>query len=119
MMEKKYSIVIALNVSTKWMLILSTQQAPIKSLQETMEIGLANFFNMTDIPLILRHPHNPETEDNLFVELAKCLVGQSKYTFAALFFCILLRTHGFIPESKKSHYIEKSDELKKQLIVCC
>lgn len=82
-----------------------------------MEIGLAKLFDIADIPSILRHPHNPKVEDNLYVELAKCVVGQSKYTFAALFFCVLIRTHGFIPKSKMPHYIEKGDELKKHLIV--
>lgn len=83
-----------------------------------MEIGLAKLFDIADIPSILQNPHNPEKADNLYLELAKCLVGQSKYTFAALFFCVLIRTHGFIPKSKMPHYIDKADELKKHLIVC-
>lgn len=89
----------------------------MKSLQESLEIGLSKMFIVTDIPLILQHPDNPQIEDNLYIELAKCLVGQSKYTFAGLFFCLLMRTNGFIPKSKISHYIEKHDELQKQLLV--
>lgn len=82
-----------------------------------MEIGLAKIVDITDIPSILKHPHDPKVEDSLSLELAKCIVGQSKYTFAALFFSLLLRTHGFIPKSKMPQYIDKCDELKKHFIV--
>lgn len=92
-------------------------QAPFKNFQETMEIGLTKLFDITDIPVILRNPYNPHIEDNLWAELLRSLVGKSKYTFAALFFCFLMRTNGFIPKSRTGHYMEKCDELKKQIIV--
>lgn len=95
---------------------LQTAPAPIKSLQESMEIGLSKMFDITDIPSILRHADNPEVEDNLCVELLRSLIGQSKYTFAALFFCVLMHTNGFIAKSKTPLYVEKGEELKKLLI---
>lgn len=87
------------------------------SFQKSLEIGLATFFSIEDIPLILKHPDDPKTEDSLFQELLKCIIGQSKYTFAGLFFVTLLQTNGFIAKSKVSDYVAQSELLKKELIV--
>lgn len=89
----------------------------MKSLQESIEIGLTKMFDVSDIPSILSDPENPQIRDNLFVELLRTLIGQSKYTFAALFFCILMKTNGFISKSKTPHYARKGDELKKLFLV--
>lgn len=89
----------------------------MESFQKSLEIGLATFFSIEDIPLILKHPHDPKTEDSLFPELMKCIIGQSKYTFAGLFFVTLLQTNGFIAKSKVTDYVAKSELLKQELIV--
>lgn len=72
---------------------------------------------MDDVPLILKHPDDPKKQDNLFIEMFKCMVGKSKYTFPGLFFVFLLQTNGFISKSKIPDYMEKRDQLKKELIV--
>jgi len=95
---------------------LQTAPAPIINLQESLEIGMTKLLSVKDVPLILQHPYDPKTVDNVFIEIAKSLIGQSKYTFAALFFCFLLHTRGFIPQSKVQHYVDKGDELKKLMI---
>lgn len=87
------------------------------SFQSSLEIGLATFFTMEDVPLILKHPDDPKKEDKLMIEMLKCLVGKSNYTFPGLFFVFLLQTNGFIAKSKTPSYLEQKDELKKELIV--
>lgn len=82
-----------------------------------MEISLAKILDIPDIPIILQHPDDPKKEDNLYIEIAKFLLGQSKYTFSSLYFCVLLRINGCVWKSNMPHYIERGDELKKHLIV--
>lgn len=91
-------------------------QAPLKSLQQSLETSIATFFTMTDIPYILRHPEEPSTCDSLPVELAKSMVGRSQYSFAGLFFATLIRTGGFIPASRVPAYVQQNDELRKRLL---
>ncbi|KAJ6638111.1 Fatty-acid amide hydrolase 2 [Pseudolycoriella hygida] len=95
---------------------LQVMPAPIKSLQESMEIGLVKMFEIPDIPIILKHPQNPQMEDSLYMELAKSLFGKSKYSFAGLFFCVLIRTNGFISKSKNVHYNEKLEDLRRHFL---
>lgn len=88
----------------------------MQSLQQTLESSLASFFTMSDIPLILRHPDNPETCDSLPAELAKSLVGRSQYSFAGLFFATLIGTGGLISAGRVPGFIQQTDELRKQLL---
>lgn len=96
---------------------IRTAKAPIKTLQQSLEIGLSFFFTVEDIPLILRNPDNPKEVDSLPWELLKSLFGQSNYTFAGLFFCILLETNGFMSPSVIPEYVKQGEQLKQELLV--
>lgn len=89
----------------------------MESFQKSLEIGLATFFSIEDVPLILKNPDNPKEQDSLWPEIGKCLLGQSKYTFAGLLFVLLIQTNGFIAKSKVSNYVQKCEELKKEMLV--
>lgn len=96
---------------------LITSRAPMDDFQKSLEIGLATFFSIEDVPLILKNPDDPKEQDSLWPEMAKCMVGQSKYTFAGLLFVMLIQTNGFIAKSKVEDYVQKCAELKEELMV--
>lgn len=91
-------------------------QAPLQSLQQALELSLSSFFIIDDLPKVLRHQDDPKTVDNVYAELAKSMIGQSEYTFASLFFALLVETHGFIPDARLAGYAEQTEALRKQLL---
>lgn len=92
-------------------------QAPFDSLQILLEGGLAKFFSMEDVPLILRHPDDPKKLDNVYWEIMKTPFGQSKYSFAGLFFVFLYYTNAFIPKRKISKYNGEFEAIRTELLV--
>ena len=44
------------------------------------------------------------------------MFGLSEYTYAALYFYVLHATNGFIPKSRKEHYVKKGKVLREKLI---
>lgn len=53
---------------------------------------------------------------DLWNELAKSIFGYSDYTLQALYFYALLATGGFIPLSKREHYIRRGKELRQKIL---
>lgn len=92
---------------------LITKQAPLDSLQETTEIGLALLFNC-DLPLMLEHP---KRKDNVYLELLKSIIGQSNYSYNSLYSSLLIHVNGFIPRKNVPIYREMGDALKEKLLV--
>lgn len=115
-LDTKEVVFKSLKKNTQNNILIFWFQAPFESLQNTTETGLAKFFTMEDVPLILRHRDNPKKIDSLFIEMLKSIIGQSKYTFAGLFFVLLYYTHGFIPKSKLPKYTAEFDQLKTQFL---
>lgn len=97
---------------------LDVNEAPIESLQELIECGLAQFFTIKDIPLILRDTENPKIIHNVFLELFKSIFGKSKYSFAGLFFAFLYETNGLIPKRKIAKYVNKLESYRQEFLVC-
>lgn len=96
---------------------IKVAEAPVGSLQELIECGLAQFFTMKDIPLILRDTENPKKVDNVYVEIFKSIFGKSKYSFAGLFFCFLYETNGFIAKRKIPKYVRMLEDYRKAFLV--
>lgn len=96
---------------------LDVAEAPVGSLQELVECGLAQFFTMKDIPLILRDSENPKKIDNVYIEILKSMFGKSQYSFAGLFFCFLYETNGFIPKRRIPKYVRMLEEYRKIFLV--
>lgn len=92
-------------------------EAPIGSLQELIECGLAKFFTMQDIPLILRDAENPKKIHNVYLEIFKSIFGKSNYSFAGLFFSFLYETNGFIPKRKIPKYVRTLENYRQAFLV--
>lgn len=86
-------------------------------MQRSVETGIAQLFNIEDIPLILKDPENPKKVDNVFTEIFKSLFGKSQYSFAGLFFCFLYYTNGFISKRKIPNYLMDAEKIKAELLV--
>lgn len=97
---------------------LNVSEAPIGSLQELVEGGLAQFFMMKDIPLILRDTENPKKKHSVYVEIFKSIFGKSKYSFAGLFFSFLYETNGCIPKRNISKYVALLENYRQEFLVC-
>lgn len=97
---------------------LEVAEAPIGSLQELIECGLAQFFTIKDIPLILRDAENPKKVHNVYKELFKSMFGKSKYSFAGLFFAFLYETNGLMSRSKISKYVNTMESYRLEFLVC-
>lgn len=95
---------------------LDVKQAPFDTFQDTFEMSLANLFSIKNIPNILENA-NEDMEDNLYVELTKCVFQCSKYTFPALVFMLLVRTRGFVPKRNMKKYIKMGEAFKQKLLV--
>lgn len=96
---------------------LSVAEAPIGNLQELVECGLAQFFTIQDIPLILRDVENPKKIHNVYLEMLKSMFGKSKYSFAGLFFSFLYETNGLIPKKKISKYVNMMKQYRQEFLV--
>lgn len=97
---------------------LDVHEAPLGSLQELVECGLAQFFTMKDIPLILRDTKNPKIIHNVYLELLKSCFGKSKYSFAGLFFAFLYETNGLISKRKITKYVNELENHRQEFLVC-
>lgn len=97
---------------------LDVKRAPIGSMQELTECGLAKFFTIKDIPLILRNTENPKKKQNVYLEMIKCAAGQSDYSFAGLFFSFLYETHGLIQKKNIPKYVQLLEKYRQQFLVC-
>lgn len=96
---------------------LDVAKAPIGSLQELIECGLAQFFTIKDIPLILRDAENPKKVHNVYKELFKSIFGKSKYSFAGLFFAFLYETNGLIPQRRIAKYVNTLENYRQEFLV--
>lgn len=97
---------------------LSVEAAPIGSMQKLIECGLAQFFQMQDVPLIVKDGAKHERGDNVMVEMLKSMFGKSKYSFAGLFFCFLYNTNGLIGKRSVPNYLETGQKMRQKLLVC-
>lgn len=96
---------------------LETKEAAVGSLQKLTECGLAQFFQMQDIPMIVRDGSKTQKPDSIFLEMVKSIFGKSKYSFAGLFFCFLYATNGMIPQRKIPKYLKTGELVRQQLLV--
>lgn len=81
---------------------IHTHELKLPNMQDTLEVSLSSFFEMTDIPDMLIHPDNPNQRDNLYQELLKFAIGKPKYSFHSLFFILLQETGGFIAPERRT-----------------
>lgn len=88
----------------------------MKSMQQSLECSIAAFFDMDDIPLILRDPAAPKHVDSWSLELAKSLIGQSQYTGDGLLFATLHQSGGLIGPGRSAGLVAELAELRKQLL---
>lgn len=96
---------------------LDVSPAPIGSMQKLIESGLAQFFQMQDVPLIVNDGADNGKGDSVTVEMMKSMVGKSKYSFAGLFFCFLYNTNGLIGKRKMPIHLKTGEKMKQQLLV--
>lgn len=96
---------------------LEVGPAPIGSMQKLVESGLAQFFQMQDIPLIVKDGAKNDKGDSVTIEMIKSAIGKSKYSFAGLFFCFLYNTNGLIGKSKAPGHLETGEKMKQKLLV--
>jgi fatty acid amide hydrolase 2 len=90
--------------------------APFGDLQETLDMSIAVFFAMEDVPDFLVDPADPKRRDSLPGQIARSLMGRSKYSFASLLFLALYETGGFIPPSQRPVYKVKMDQMRQKMI---
>lgn len=76
-----------------------------------------SFFKVEDIPEILIDTKDPNSKDNLFTELIKCVVGQSEYSFNALYFLSLIETKRLMSKEKVARFSKEVEVLRNKLLV--
>lgn len=96
---------------------LETNEASVGSLQKLIEAGLAQFFQMQDIPMIIQDGSATQKPDSIFLEMVKSVFGKSKYSFAGLFFCFLYATNGLIPKRNIPKYLKAGELVRQHLLV--
>lgn len=96
---------------------LTVAEAPFGSLQDLIECGLAQFFTIKDIPLILRDTENPKKIHNVYLEMFKSIFGKSKYSFAGLFFSFLYETNGLISKKNIGKYVAMLQRYRQEFLV--
>lgn len=96
---------------------LCVEKAPIESMQELIECGLAQFFTIKDIPLILRDAEDPKIIHSVYKEILKSMFRTSKYSFAGLFFSFLYETNGMIPKRKINKYVDMMQNHRQTFLV--
>lgn len=97
---------------------LQVAEAPMGSLQELVECGLAQYFTIKDIPLVLRDIENPKKVHSVYKEIIKSIFRKSKYSFAGLFFAFLYDTNGLIPKKRINLYVNKMEGYRQEFLVC-
>lgn len=97
---------------------LQVAEAPMGSLQELVECGLAQFFTIKDIPMVLRDMDNPKKTHSVYKEIVKSIFRKSKYSFAGLFFAFLYETNGLIPKRKFNKYVNQLEGYRQEFLVC-
>ncbi|XP_053691584.1 fatty-acid amide hydrolase 2-B-like [Sabethes cyaneus] len=95
---------------------LQTERAEFDHINESMEMAMCTLQSLEDVPNIFDNRENPKEKHNLLAELGRAMIGKSQFTLAAVVFYILLNTkHLFNPEEHQI-YLQKAEELKKQII---
>ncbi|XP_070493635.1 fatty-acid amide hydrolase 2-B-like [Chironomus tepperi] len=91
------------------------QHGDFIDMNDSLEISICSLCDVEDIPDLLSNNKTSPRKD-LWNEFIKSMFGLSEYTFAALHFYVLHATNGFIPKSRKEHYIKKGKVLREKLI---
>lgn len=94
-------------------------------MRRASELDLSNCFEMSvslllsckDMPDILGYGKDENVRDHCLTEMAKCLIGRSKYTFASLGLAYLQETRAMMSEEKCERYVKDSVKLRQQFIV--
>ncbi|XP_055903384.1 fatty-acid amide hydrolase 2-B-like [Eupeodes corollae] len=93
---------------------MQPKEVKIKHLSKSLEITLASIFDI-ETPNILINPQKPNNPDNVYAELGKSLIGDSKYSFNGLFLEFLKGVNGMIPKDNVKHWLKESEALKTEL----
>lgn len=96
---------------------LEVKECPIESFQGMTECGLAQFFTIEDIPLILRDPEDPKKMKSVYWEIMKSIVGKSDFSFAGLFFNFLYNTNGLISKKNIPDLVKQGQDFRQELLV--
>lgn len=94
---------------------MEPKELKLKSISKSMEITLSAIFDL-ETPSILIDPKNPNKSDNVFAEMAKCLIGDSDYSFNGLFMEFLRVVNGFIPKDNFKYWLKERDALRTELL---
>lgn len=66
---------------------------------------------------MLSDAKDPSSSDNLFAELAKCVVGQSEYSFNVLYFLSLIESKQLMSKEKIARQTQEIESIRKQMLV--
>lgn len=94
---------------------MTPKEVKIKDLAKSLEVTLAAAFDI-ETPSILNNPKKPNQPDNVYTELAKSLIGDSRYSFNGLFLELLRSLNGLIPKDKVKHWLKEGDSIKSELM---
>ncbi|XP_048513615.1 fatty-acid amide hydrolase 2-B-like isoform X2 [Athalia rosae] len=89
------------------------ERVMIPELTDSLDIGMALFFGMKEMPQLLLDPEDPKHESNPISELGKLLFGLSRHNSSAILFKLLRDVHAFIPQSKLPSYRGKVQKLER------
>ncbi|XP_055853537.1 fatty-acid amide hydrolase 2-A-like [Episyrphus balteatus] len=93
---------------------MKAKEVKIKDFTKSLEITLASAFDV-ETPSILNNPNKPNHPDNVWAELGKSLIGDSKYSFNGLFLEVLRGLNGLIPKDKVKYWLKEGDAIKAEL----
>ncbi|XP_063695622.1 fatty-acid amide hydrolase 2-B-like [Culicoides brevitarsis] len=95
---------------------LSVQRATSLDLTDAFEMCVALLMEVQNLPDLLGYQKENKVRDNALVEMAKCLIGRSQYTFAPLSLAFLNDNRVMIPEQKCKKYLPAARKLRQQFI---
>uniref|UniRef100_A0A182MVM3 Amidase domain-containing protein n=1 Tax=Anopheles culicifacies TaxID=139723 RepID=A0A182MVM3_9DIPT len=95
---------------------LVTERAEFDHMAEGMELAFSVLQSLKDVPSIFHNADNPKATPSLIMELARCAIGQSKYSLAGIMFYVIFGLKNFFSAEGLENYLELAAALRKQMI---
>ncbi|XP_058453043.1 fatty-acid amide hydrolase 2-B-like [Malaya genurostris] len=95
---------------------LHTERAEFDHMSECLEMAMCTLQALEDVPNMFDNRENPKEKHSLVIELGKSIIGKSRFTLAAIVFYILFNTKHLFSPKEQQLYLQKLQELKKQMI---
>uniref|UniRef100_A0A336LYA9 CSON005017 protein n=1 Tax=Culicoides sonorensis TaxID=179676 RepID=A0A336LYA9_CULSO len=95
---------------------LTIKRATSLNLADSFEIGISLLLGIKEMPDLLGYRKDNKLRDSALLEMAKCIVGKSQYTFSSLTMAYINDSRAMMPEHKIAKYTEEAEDLRKEFI---